>query len=287
MPTTPYRNRNAALEAQRTVLGELNGPPTPAEIREAFAQLQISRAPGTGLKQGSALSPRLTAVLQAAGAPDASPNTVADLRPCKYLPTLASTDPEPILCHNNRWTILPIVYDKVWKMYKQHVACFWTPEEINLRHDREQFEALKEDEQHFNKLVLAFFAASDGLVNENLVENFAVEVQVPEICCFYNFQSAMENIHNKTYSLLIDTYLAGNHLEKLCLLQLVDTIPCVGRKAEWTKHWCDARCQTLAKCLIAFAAVEGIFFSSSFCAIFWLKQRGILPGLCFSDKLIS
>ena len=216
-----------------------------------------------------------------------SPQGVADLRPCKHLPTLASTDPEPILCHNDRWTILPIHYHDVWTMYKQHVASFWTPEEIDLRHDREQFEKLKDDEQHFIKLVLAFFAASDGLVNENLVENFAAEVQVPEIRCFYNFQSAMENIHNETYSLLIDTYLAGDHTEKLRLLKSVETIPCINRKAAWTMRWCDARHRTFAERLIAFAAVEGIFFSSSFCAIFWIKQRGILPGLCFSNELIS
>jgi len=171
-------------------------------------------------------------------------------------------------------------------MYKQAVACFWTPEEIDLKGDTKDWEALKAPERHFLSHVLAFFAASDGIVNENLLKNFAAEVQLPEARCFYGFQIAMENIHNETYSLLIDTYVR-DHTSCTNLLRAIHTHPCIKRKADWALAWCDARRRTFAERLIAFAVVEGIFFSGSFCAIFWMKQRGLMPGLCFSNELIS
>ena len=170
-------------------------------------------------------------------------------------------------------------------MYKQHIASFWTVEEIDLR-DAKPWKMLTENEQHFLSHVLAFFAASDGIVNENLLENFAAEVQLPEARCFYGFQIAMENVHSETYALLLDTYITDpQHKQKL--FRAIETIPCVRKKANWALSWCNTQRRTFAERLIAFAVVEGIFFSGSFCAIFWLKKRGILPGLCFSNELIS
>jgi ribonucleoside-diphosphate reductase subunit M2 len=147
-------------------------------------------------------------------------------------------------------------------------------------------ECLTDNERHFISHVLAFFAASDGIINKNLSGNFAMEVTSPEARCFYGFQIAVENIHSKTYSLLIDTYIK-DPAKKEHLLRAIETVPCVQRKAQWALKWCDTTSASFAKCMIAFAAVEGIFFSGSFCAIFWLKNRGLMPGLCFSNKLIS
>lgn len=171
-------------------------------------------------------------------------------------------------------------------MYKMAEACFWTAEEIDLAHDLSDYENLSDDERHFVSHVLAFFAASDGIVNENLACNFATEVTIPEARCFYGFQIAVENIHNETYSLLIDTYIKDQTL-KSHLLNAIETIPCVRNKANWALQWCDTKNASFAERLIAFAAVEGIFFSGAFCAIFWLKKRGLMPGLCFSNELIS
>ena len=171
-------------------------------------------------------------------------------------------------------------------MYKQAEACFWTAEELDIAGDLKDWDSLSNNERHFVSHVLAFFAASDGIVNENLVSNFAIEVQLPEARCFYGFQIAMENIHNETYSLLIDTYIKDQK-EKMHLLRAIETVPSVQKKAEWALKWCDANNALFAERMIAFAAVEGIFFSGSFCAIFWLKKRGLMPGLCFSNELIS
>ena len=197
-------------------------------------------------------------------------------------------DTEPLLRANpDRFVLFPIQDQDFWQFYKNAVACFWTAEEIDLSADKVQFDRLKPGEQHFVKHVPAFFAASDGIVNENLVENFCAEVQLPEARCFYTFQAAIENIHNEVYSLLIDTYTAPNPDEKHRLFTAVSTIDCIKKKADWTLNWCDARRRPFAERVIAFAAVEGIFFSGAFCAIFWFKQRGLLPGLCFSNELIS
>jgi ribonucleoside-diphosphate reductase beta chain len=194
---------------------------------------------------------------------------------------------EPILAENaSRFVLFPIQYDQIWKMYKTSVASFWTAEEIDLAADQVDWEEkLNDDERHFIKHVLAFFAASDGIVNENLVLNFMREVQIPEARCFYGFQVAVENIHAETYSLLIDTYIKDN-AEKSRLFNAMETVPCVKKKAEWALRWID-HAPSFAHRLVAFAAVEGIFFSGSFCAIYWLKKRGLMPGLTFSNELIS
>jgi len=171
-------------------------------------------------------------------------------------------------------------------MYKKHVASFWTVEEIDLEQDMGHWENLTNDEKYFIKHVLAFFAASDGIVNENLVERFMQEVQVPEARCFYGFQVAMENIHSETYSLLIDTLIKDSE-EKTHLFNAIETIPAVQKKAQWALKWINAKNATYAERVVAFATVEGIFFSGSFASIFWLKKRGLMPGLTFSNELIS
>jgi len=193
---------------------------------------------------------------------------------------------EPILTENKqRFVLFPIKHPQVWEMYKKAEASFWTAEEIDLAHDQVDWEKLNSDEKHFVSHVLAFFAASDGIVNENLVERFASEVQLPEARCFYGFQIAMENIHSETYSLLIDTYIKDSE-EKNRLFNAIDTVPCVQKKADWAMRWIS-NSGRFAERLIAFAVVEGIFFSGSFCAIYWLKKRGLMPGLTFSNELIS
>jgi len=186
--------------------------------------------------------------------------------------------------NKDRFVILPINYPKVWEQYKKHEASFWTAEEIDLSGDQKDWENLNDGERHFISHILAFFAASDGIVNENLAVNFMSEVQLPEARCFYGFQIMMENIHSETYALLIDTYIK-NPAEKHKLFHAIDTIPAVKKKAEWALRWINNG--NFAERLVAFAAVEGIFFSGSFCSIFWLKKRGLMPGLTFSNELIS
>jgi len=194
---------------------------------------------------------------------------------------------EPLLKENpNRFVLFPIEDNDIWQMYKKAEASFWTAEEIDLACDLKDWEGLSNNERHFVSHILAFFAASDGIVNENLSGNFATEVQSAEARCFYGFQIAVENIHSETYSLLIDTYIKDQK-EKMHLLHAIDTVPCVQKKANWALQWCDSNNASFAERMIAFAAVEGIFFSGSFCAIFWLKKRGLMPGLCFSNELIS
>jgi len=193
---------------------------------------------------------------------------------------------EPLMRENKqRYVLFPLQYHDIWKMYKQAEASFWPIEEVDLSSDRDDWKKLSEGEQHFIKHVLAFFAASDGIVLENLVGRFMNEIQVPEARCFYGFQIAVENIHSEMYSILIDTYI-DDAAEKDRLFNATETIPCVGRKADWAIKWIGSG-STFAERLVAFAAVEGIFFSGSFCAIFWMKKRGLLPGLTFSNELIS
>lgn len=193
---------------------------------------------------------------------------------------------EPILQENNdRFVIFPIQHDDIWKYYKQAEASFWTAEELDLAQDLVDWKnKLNDNERHFVKHVLAFFAASDGIVNENLAENFVKEVQYTEAKFFYGFQIMMENIHSETYSLLIDTYI-NDTKEKDYLFHALDNLDCVKKKADWALNW--IKDGSFAERLIAFAAVEGIFFSGSFCSIFWLKKRGLMPGLSFSNELIS
>jgi ribonucleoside-diphosphate reductase beta chain len=194
--------------------------------------------------------------------------------------------PEPILRENpDRFVIFPIQHQELWEEYKKQQACIWTAEEIDLSADLDDWRnVLNEDEKYFVKNVLAFFAASDGIVNENLAENFVKEVQYTEARFFYGFQIMMENVHSETYSLLIDTYIT-DPAEKHKLFHAIDTIPAVQKKAEWALKWVSS--PHFQERLVAFAAVEGIFFSGSFCSIFWLKKRGLMPGLSFSNELIS
>ena len=196
-------------------------------------------------------------------------------------------DNDPLLSEDTkRYVIFPIQRDDVWKMYKKSEANFWTTEELDLSKDLKDFNALNDKEKYFIENILAFFAASDGIVNENLVERFCKDVQLLEAKFFYGFQIAMENIHSETYSLLIDTYVK-DLTKKHNLFNAIETIPSVRKKADWALKWINDDKSTFGTRVIAFAAVEGIFFSGSFCSIFWLKKRGLMPGLCFANELIS
>jgi ribonucleoside-diphosphate reductase subunit M2 len=215
--------------------------------------------------------------------------------PLHFQPLMATTSTteagesfvEPILRENtNRFVLFPIKYNEIWQMYKKAEASFWTAEEVDLSKDLADWENLTKDEKYFVTRVLAFFAASDGIDNENLVHRFANEVQIPEARCFYGFQIMMENIHSEMYSLLIDTYIKDPS-ERSLLFNAIGTIPCVAKKADWALRWIFDSKALFAERLVAFAAVEGIFFSGSFAAIFWLKKRGLMPGLTFSNEMIS
>ncbi|KAF2665177.1 ribonucleoside-diphosphate reductase subunit M2 [Microthyrium microscopicum] len=187
----------------------------------------------------------------------------------------------------HRFVLFPVQHHEIWRMYKKAMASFWTAEEIDLSKDVTDWNnKLNDDERFFVSHILAFFAASDGIVNENLVERFSAEVQVPEARCFYGFQIMMENIHSETYSLLIDTYISEPK-QRNYLFNAIDNIPCIRKKADWALRWISDKNSTFASRLVAFAAVEGIFFSGSFASIFWLKKRGLMPGLTFSNELIS
>ncbi|XP_015609857.1 ribonucleoside-diphosphate reductase subunit M2 B isoform X2 [Cephus cinctus] len=194
---------------------------------------------------------------------------------------------EPLLKENpRRFVVFPIEWPDIWAKYKEAEASFWTAEEVDLGEDVKHWVKLTDDERHFISHVLAFFAASDGIVNENLVERFSQEVQVTEARCFYGFQIAIENVHSEMYSLLINTFIS-NAEERDFLFNAIENLPCVAKKANWALNWISHDTATFAERVIAFAAVEGIFFSGSFAAIFWLKKRGIMPGLTFSNELIS
>lgn len=221
---------------------------------------------------------------------DAQPVITKEMEPVpKVAPGIKSTEAdEPLLQENpHRFVLFPIKYHEVWQMYKKAEASFWTAEEVDLSKDQHDWnERLNDDERYFVSHVLAFFAASDGIVNENLVERFSGEVQIPEARCFYGFQIMMENIHSEMYSLLIDTYIKEPK-QRQYLFDAIDTIPCIRKKADWALRWISDKESTFAQRLVAFAAVEGIFFSGSFASVFWLKKRGLMPGLTFSNELIS
>jgi ribonucleoside-diphosphate reductase subunit M2 len=195
---------------------------------------------------------------------------------------------EPLLQENpGRFVLFPIKYHEIWQMYKKAEASFWTAEEIDLSKDMHDWNnRINDDEKYFISHILAFFAASDGIVNENLVERFSAEVQVPEARCFYGFQIMMENIHSETYSLLIDSYIKEQS-QRTYLFNAIETIPCIRKKADWAMKWIADKDSSFGQRLVAFAAVEGIFFSGAFASIFWLKKRGLMPGLTFSNELIS
>eukprot|EP01128_Nolandella_sp_AFSM9_P012477 TRINITY_DN931_c0_g1_i1.p1 TRINITY_DN931_c0_g1~~TRINITY_DN931_c0_g1_i1.p1 ORF type:complete len:308 (+),score=89.38 TRINITY_DN931_c0_g1_i1:90-926(+) len=199
---------------------------------------------------------------------------------------MTSQSEEPLLKENpQRFVLFPIQYHDIWAMYKKAEASFWTAEEVDLEADLQDWANLTSDEQMFISHILAFFASSDGIVLENLAGKFMTEIQVPEARCFYGFQMMIENIHSETYSLLIDTFIKDN-TEKTRLLNSIETIPCVQKKAMWALKWINET-DSFAERLVAFACVEGIFFSGSFCSIYWLKKRGLMPGLTFSNELIS
>lgn len=187
---------------------------------------------------------------------------------------------------DNRFVMFPIQCDDIWKMYKKQIDCFWRAEEIDLSKDIVHWDTLTHDEKHFISMILAFFAASDGIVLENLASRFMNDVQLAEARAFYGFQIAMENIHSETYSLLIETYIK-NKEEKMKLFQAIQHFPCIKKKSDWAQKWIHDKRSSFATRLIAFACVEGIFFSGAFCSIFWLKKRGLMPGLTFSNELIS
>jgi ribonucleoside-diphosphate reductase beta chain len=186
---------------------------------------------------------------------------------------------------DNRFVLFPITHNEVWKRYKDAVATFWTPEEVDLSKDRTDWEKLSDNERHFIKNILAFFAGSDGIVMENLGMRFLCDTDIPEVRAFYSYQLFIENVHSEMYSLLIDTYIT-NEKEKTHLFNAIDTIPAVSKKAKWALKWIE-KTESFETRLVAFAAVEGIFFSGSFCSIYWLKNRGLMPGLTFSNELIS
>jgi ribonucleoside-diphosphate reductase beta chain len=203
-------------------------------------------------------------------------------------PCPKSSRPEPLLTPNlDHFVLYPIKHESAFTMYKKQLACFWTPEEIDLSKDKADFNKLSKAKQHFILMTLAFFATSDGIVAKNLITNFASKVQILEVCAFYTLQAAMETIHGETYSLLINTYLAHDEEQKPCLFHGMNTMLAVAQKGDFVLNWCDTKQHPFATHLIAFAAVEGVFFSTSFCAIFWAKQHGLLPDLSFSNELIS
>ena len=194
---------------------------------------------------------------------------------------------EPLLSEDtSRYVMFPVSDQTIWKLYKKQVDCFWRPEEIDTSKDLTQWDTLATDEQFFIKMILAFFAGSDGIVLENLASRFMMDVQLPEARAFYGFQIAMENIHSETYSILIDSYIKDS-VEKDKLFHAIEHFPCIEKKAKWAIKWIQDKRSCFATRLIAFACIEGIFFSGAFCSIYWLKKRGLMPGLTFSNELIS
>ncbi|KAK0549944.1 Ribonucleotide-diphosphate reductase (RNR), small subunit [Tilletia horrida] len=269
-----------SVQAPSSALASLDLNSNSAPAKTEFSEPNfLSKASKDPAAQGKTLE---------AGAKAAATHPL-DLIERKYVGDvdLAEQD-EPLLQESKRrFVLFPIRYHEIWQMYKKAEASFWTAEEIDLSKDMHDWDnRLNDNERHFISHVLAFFAASDGIVNENLVERFSSEVQAAEARCFYGFQIMMENIHSETYSLLIDTYIRDS-AQREYLFDAIETIPVVKQKAEWAIRWISDTQSTFAERLIAFAAVEGIFFSGSFASIFWLKKRGLMPGLTFSNELIS
>lgn len=200
---------------------------------------------------------------------------------------MSKTSQELLLApDDNRFVMFPIKFDDIWKMYKKQMDCFWRAEEIDLSKDLTHWESLNGDEKHFISMILAFFAASDGIVLENLASRFMNDVQISEARAFYGFQIMMENVHSETYSLLIESYIK-NKEEKSKLFNAITNFPCIKKKSDWAQKWIHDNRSSFSTRLVAFACVEGIFFSGAFCSIYWLKKRGLMPGLTFSNELIS
>ena len=239
---------------------------------------------GKGNKASPSASPRLRPrKLSAAGGAGAESVSVGTMAPI----SLEDTFVEPILRENpNRFTLFPVAKPRLFEKYKQSLSVFWVPEEIDLSKDMRDWVRLNDNERYFIKNILGFFAGSDGIVQENLATRFMKEIQLPEARAFYAIQNAIEQIHSETYSLLIDTYIEDSR-EKLETFRSIQHVPCVAKKAEWAQRWIESADEDFATRLVGFAIVEGIFFSGSFCAIFWLKQRGLMPGLTLSNEFIA
>jgi ribonucleotide reductase beta subunit family protein with ferritin-like domain len=287
----------AQVFSPNNTMSDVSVPEAPAQL--VVNDVSVSQPPSrpASAKRGSRgrKTPTTSPALKAAKPP-------VDPASLPTLPPLAPTDlsgnsagggavtftvPEPLLtASDDRFVIFPIRHPDIWAKYKQHMAVFWTPEEIDLSKDMKDWEKLSDNERYFIKNILGFFAGSDGIVMENLATRFMREVQWPEAKFFYSCQNLLEAIHSETYSLLIDTYITDAK-EKDATLRAIQTIPCVQKKAEWALQWIDSPDANFATRLLAFAAVEGIFFSGAFCAIFWLKQRGLMPGLTVSNEFIA
>ena len=212
--------------------------------------------------------------------PVSEPESEPESEPVSY--------PIDVLLHetNDRYVMFPLKNEAIWKMYKKQVDCFWRAEEVDLSKDMDDWDKMTHEEKYFISMILAFFAASDGIVTENLAQRFMGDVQLAEARAFYGFQIAMENIHSETYSILIETYIK-NKEEKMKLFTAMESFPCIKKKADWAIRWIEDKNSSFATRLVAFACIEGIFFSGAFCSIFWLKKRGLMPGLTFSNELIS
>jgi ribonucleoside-diphosphate reductase subunit M2 len=223
----------------------------------------------------------------APASPSTTPAATPSTTPATPAPTKQTTVIEPLLEEDqSRFVLFPIKDAEIWSMYKKQVDCFWRAEEVDLTKDTAHWNALQDDEKYFISMILAFFAASDGIVMENLAQRFMSEVQLAEARAFYGFQIAMENIHSQMYSILIDTYIKDS-TEKHRLFNAIQTFPCIKKKADWALKWIGDKRSTFQTRLVAFACVEGIFFSGAFCSIYWMKKRGLMPGLTFSNELIS
>ncbi len=272
-PTTPRQAKARTPRASRKnsqteeTLAAAGAVPNKSRTPAQSPQLKAKQIPLTQAMESLAL--------------DARPGSPSEQ------PTVTFTMPEPLLDPSeDRFVIFPIRHPDVWEMYKKHMAVIWTAEEVDLSKDMKDWEKLSDGERYFVKNILGFFAGSDGIVMENLATRFMREVQWPEAKFFYSCQNLMEAVHSETYSLLIDTYITNGE-EKDTLLRATKTIPCVQKKADWALTWIDSKDANFATRLLAFAAVEGIFFSGAFCAIFWLKQRGLMPGLTVSNEFIA
>jgi ribonucleoside-diphosphate reductase beta chain len=291
---SPSKKMDAPTAAAAAVTQDASAPTTPrqAKARTPRASRKNSQTEETllaaaGVTPTPAQSPQLKA--KQISLTQAMESLALDARPGSpsEQPTVTFTMPEPLLDPSeDRFVIFPIRHPDVWEMYKKHMAVIWTAEEVDLSKDMKDWEKLSDGERYFVKNILGFFAGSDGIVMENLATRFMREVQWPEAKFFYSCQNLMEAVHSETYSLLIDTYITNGE-EKDTLLRATKTIPCVQKKADWALTWIDSKDANFATRLLAFAAVEGIFFSGAFCAIFWLKQRGLMPGLTVSNEFIA
>jgi ribonucleoside-diphosphate reductase beta chain len=300
--TTPFSDSNTTVPATKMEVSFNVVEPSDVTVSPTVVEKAPSRPPSRPRSAGGGDSKKATS--RGRKTPGASPALKPKVATAPEPPSLdlsgsapaaaapaqepvAPLLPEPMLdTTDDRFVIFPIRHPDVWAKYKQHMAVFWTPEEIDLSKDMKDWERLSDNERYFIKNILGFFAGSDGIVMENLATRFMREVQWPEAKFFYSCQNLLEAIHSETYSLLIDTYITDSS-EKEKILKATSTIPCVQKKAEWALNWIDNNEASFATRLLAFAAVEGIFFSGAFCAIFWLKQRGLMPGLTVSNEFIA